>query len=76
MDMVLIPGAGGDFGVLPGHVPTVSALKPGVMEVHKTDKDIVKVPPHPLGRVGFVTCRGGKLRRWVKICIFCNNKER
>ena len=45
VDMVMIPGSGGDFGVLPGHVPTVSALKPGVMEIHKTSTDISKVAP-------------------------------
>jgi hypothetical protein len=43
VDMVMIPGSGGDFGVLPGHVPTVSALRPGVMEIHKTSTDISKV---------------------------------
>eukprot|EP00976_Prorocentrum_cordatum_P003751 73357-Prorocentrum_minimum.AAC.6 len=42
VDMVLVPATAGDFGVLPGHVPTVAQLKPGVMSVHKDDKDIVK----------------------------------
>ena len=30
---MIIPGADGMFGVLPGHVPTISELKPGVVEV-------------------------------------------
>eukprot|EP00239_Pterosperma_sp_CCMP1384_P000681 CAMPEP_0197845766 /NCGR_PEP_ID=MMETSP1438-20131217/2653_1 /TAXON_ID=1461541 /ORGANISM="Pterosperma sp., Strain CCMP1384" /LENGTH=212 /DNA_ID=CAMNT_0043457189 /DNA_START=127 /DNA_END=765 /DNA_ORIENTATION=+ len=39
VDMVLVPGAAGDFGILPGHVPTVAQLRPGVMTVHKGDGD-------------------------------------
>jgi F-type H+-transporting ATPase subunit epsilon len=33
VDQVDIPGAEGDFGVLAGHAPIVSALKPGIMTV-------------------------------------------
>ncbi|GHP10060.1 hypothetical protein PPROV_000879300 [Pycnococcus provasolii] len=41
VDMVLAPASTGDFGVLPGHVPTVAQLKPGVLQVHKTrDTDV------------------------------------
>ncbi len=32
-EMVLIPGLEGDFGVLPGHAPIISSLRPGVVEV-------------------------------------------
>jgi F-type H+-transporting ATPase subunit epsilon len=31
VDEVTAPGALGEFGVLPGHVPLMSALKPGVL---------------------------------------------
>ena len=31
VDMVLIPGSEGDFGVLPGHAPMISSLRPGVI---------------------------------------------
>lgn len=34
VDQVDIPGAEGDFGVLPEHAPFVSALRPGVLTVH------------------------------------------
>ena len=34
-DMVVVPGAEGDFGVLPGHTPFISALRPGVIDVHR-----------------------------------------
>ena len=41
--MVLVPATTGDFGLLPGHVPTVSQLRPGVVSVHVNDKDVKKV---------------------------------
>ena len=34
VDQVDVPGSEGDFGVLAGHAPTVSALRPGIMIVH------------------------------------------
>ncbi len=34
VDMVVIPGAEGDFGVLVHHAPFISAIRPGVIEVH------------------------------------------
>jgi F-type H+-transporting ATPase subunit epsilon len=33
VDMVTVPGADGYFGVLPGHAPVMTALRPGVIEV-------------------------------------------
>lgn len=30
---VTVPGAGGDFTVLPGHAPMLSTLRPGLMDV-------------------------------------------
>lgn len=37
-DMVVVPGAAGEFGVLAGHVPLASTLKPGVVSVHDDGK--------------------------------------
>ena len=34
VDMVVVPGAEGDFGVLPMHAPIVSTLRTGIIEVH------------------------------------------
>ena len=31
--MVVVPGTEGDFGVLPGHAPLVSTIRPGAIEV-------------------------------------------
>jgi F-type H+-transporting ATPase subunit epsilon len=33
VEMVTLPGSEGDFGVLAGHAPVISTLKPGVIEV-------------------------------------------
>ena len=33
VDMVVVPGTEGDFGVLSGHAPVVSTLRPGVIDV-------------------------------------------
>ena len=40
-DMVVVPGSEGDFGVLHGHAPLISTVRPGVLEVlqgNKVDK--------------------------------------
>jgi len=43
VDLVLVPAVTGDFGVMPGHVPTIAQLRPGVVSVHKElDKDVTK----------------------------------
>ena len=33
VEMVVVPGAEGDFGVLSGHAATVSSIRPGVLAV-------------------------------------------
>jgi len=33
VDMVVVPGTEGDFGVLPGHAPLISLVRPGVIDV-------------------------------------------
>merc|ERR1712226_1647113 len=39
---VNIPGAAGDFGILANHVPTVAAMKPGVVSVFEDENTIKK----------------------------------
>lgn len=34
VEMVVVPGAEGDFGILPGHAATVSSIRPGVLAVY------------------------------------------
>ena len=36
-DMVVVPGGEGDFGVLPGHAPLLSTVRPGVVDVYEND---------------------------------------
>lgn len=38
VDMVVIPGAEGDFGVLAEHAPFLSLLRPGVIAIYEGDK--------------------------------------
>ena len=38
VEMVVVPGEEGDFGVLPGHAKLISAVRPGVIEVYEGDK--------------------------------------
>src|SRR3546814_11295119 len=35
--MVVVPGAEGDFGVLAGHAPFMSTIRPGAISVFKAD---------------------------------------
>ncbi len=37
-DMVVVPGSEGDFGVLPGHSPFISTVRPGVIDIHEGGK--------------------------------------
>ena len=37
VDMVVVPGEEGDFGVLPGHALFLSSVRPGVIEVYDGD---------------------------------------
>lgn len=35
VDMVVVPGGEGDFGVLPGHAPLIASVRPGVIEIYE-----------------------------------------
>ena len=39
--MVVVPGSEGDFGVLPGHAPLVSTIRPGAIQVYPTSMNDV-----------------------------------
>lgn len=36
-EMVVVPGTEGNFAVLPGHMPLVSTLRPGALEIYETE---------------------------------------
>jgi F-type H+-transporting ATPase subunit epsilon len=62
VDSVQVPGAAGEFGALPGHLPLLSALRPGILRYRKQDKlhvgivdaGYVEVGP---GKVSLLTAR-------------------
>jgi F-type H+-transporting ATPase subunit epsilon len=56
VDMVTVPGADGDFGVLAGHAPVISTIRPGFIEV----KGATEGPSRIFVRGGFaeVTSKG------------------
>ncbi len=35
VEMVVVPGGEGDFGVLPGHTPMISTVRPGVISIYE-----------------------------------------
>ena len=38
VEMVVVPGVEGDFGVLPGHAPLISEVRPGIIAVFQGGK--------------------------------------
>ena len=43
VDMVVVPGTEGDFGVLPGHAPVISTIRPGLIEVHDAGAETERI---------------------------------
>ena len=37
VEMVVVPGSEGNFGVLPGHSPLISTLRPGTVDIYETE---------------------------------------
>jgi F-type H+-transporting ATPase subunit epsilon len=35
VEMVVIPGTEGNFGVLPGHAPLISTIRPGMIDIYE-----------------------------------------
>lgn len=57
VDMVVVPGAEGDFGVLKDHAPLISGVRPGVLDVH--DEGLIKERIFVAG--GFAEVTGERL---------------
>ena len=38
VDMVVVPGAEGDFGAMEAHSPLISAVRPGLIDIHDDGK--------------------------------------
>jgi F-type H+-transporting ATPase subunit epsilon len=39
-EMVVVPGAEGDFGALPRHAPLLSMVRPGVIQVYESRREV------------------------------------
>jgi F-type H+-transporting ATPase subunit epsilon len=40
-ELVIIPGGAGNFGVMPGHAPLLSTLRPGTIEIRNNKLEIL-----------------------------------
>jgi F-type H+-transporting ATPase subunit epsilon len=40
VEMVVVPGSEGNFGVLPGHSPLISTIRPGMIDIYETRPNI------------------------------------
>jgi F-type H+-transporting ATPase subunit epsilon len=38
VDMVVVPGTEGNFGVLPGHSPLISTIRPGTIDIYEGNR--------------------------------------
>lgn len=56
--MVVVPGVEGDFGVLPGHAPAISTIRPGVIEVFEQESS---APERLFVKGGLADVRSGGL---------------
>ena len=43
VDMVVVPGSEGNFGVLAGHAPFISTVRPGVIDIFEGDRIIDRI---------------------------------
>jgi len=43
VDMVVVPGGEGDFGVLVGHQPMISTVRPGILEVQNAGAEDLRI---------------------------------
>jgi F-type H+-transporting ATPase subunit epsilon len=42
VDMVVVPGTEGNFGVLPGHAPLISTIRPGTIDIYQGRTTIIE----------------------------------
>src|SRR5579862_4798380 len=43
VEMVVVPGTEGNFGVLPGHSPLISTIRPGMIEIYENRAVIERI---------------------------------
>jgi len=42
-EMVVVPGTEGNFGVLPGHAPLISTIRPGTVDIYEARAIIERI---------------------------------
>jgi len=43
VDMVVVPGTEGNFGVLPGHSPLISTIRPGTIDIYEGNTIVERI---------------------------------
>jgi F-type H+-transporting ATPase subunit epsilon len=43
VDMVVVPGTEGNFGVLPGHSPLISTIRPGTIDIYEGNAIVERI---------------------------------
>ena len=43
VDMVVVPGSEGNFGVLAGHSPFISTIRPGVIDIFEGERIVDRI---------------------------------
>jgi F-type H+-transporting ATPase subunit epsilon len=71
-DAVVLPGTEGEFGVLPGHEPFLTALRIGPMTIRKPDGEEV----HAVVSHGFAEVHDDELAVMVGTCEFAYDIDR
>lgn len=60
VDMVVVPGAEGDFGVLPGHAPVIASVRPGVIDIYEGGVDAKFIRERIFVAGGFAEVSGSR----------------
>ena len=55
VEMVVIPGSEGNFGVLPGHAPLISTLRPGTVDIYEQNRTTINERIFVAGGIAEVT---------------------
>jgi F-type H+-transporting ATPase subunit epsilon len=42
VEMVVVPGGEGNFGVLPGHAPFISTIRPGTVDIYDAARTVIR----------------------------------
>lgn len=60
VDMVVVPGAEGDFGVLPSHSPVIASVRPGVIDIYEGGIDAKFIRERIFVAGGFAEVSGSR----------------